>query len=155
VNCRHAMIQMLEAAPADLRGEGDAGLAQHLSECPRCRSVAERMLREHDLLAEALSVVRPRAPIDQALGRARLEAQRRKRRRIWLSSVPALAAAGLAALLLAWPSHEPSADGTPVAANDATPTPLVESSNADAVTIMHTDNPNIVVIWLTKSRSPS
>lgn len=155
MNCQHAMIQMLEAAPVDLRGEGDADLARHLSECPRCRTVAERMLREHDLLAEALSVVRPHAPVDQALARARLEVARRRHRRIWLGAIPAAAAASLAALLLAWPSNDHFPGASSVAANDTTPIPLVESSNADAVTVMHTDNPNIVVIWLTKSRSPS
>jgi anti-sigma factor RsiW len=154
VNCREATLQMLEAAPADLRGEDGTDLARHLSECVACRAVAEHMLREHDLLAEALGAIRPRASNEDALRRARFETARRKRRRVWLGAAPALAAAGIAALVIAWPSHSPVATASPGAA-DTAPIPLVEWSNADAVTVMHTDNPNIVVVWLTKSRSPS
>ncbi|MGD2135018.1 MAG: hypothetical protein PVF27_02610, partial [Gemmatimonadales bacterium] len=62
---------------------------------------------------------------------------------------------GIAGLLIAWPS-EPAPEGTSVAGAAEEPAPpLVESSTADGVAIIQTENPNIVVVWLTKSRSES
>lgn len=153
MNCRDALLRMLETEPADLRGEGDAALATHLAECPSCHATARQMLEEHDLLTETMAAVRPRRPAEEAVPAARREALRRRRRRRLWGAAPALAAAGIAGLLLAWP-WEPAVEPAAAAAEPERP-PLVESSTADGVTIMQTENPNIVVVWLTKARTES
>lgn len=155
MNCSQASVLMLEADPADIRGQGAVELASHLAACDACRTLAEEILREHDALAKAMASTRARRPVEDAIARARFEATRRKRRRLWIAAVPAAAAAGVAGMLLARPSDTPLAHAASSAPADTVPPPLVESSNADGVTIMHTDNPNIVVVWLTKSRNPS
>lgn len=55
LTCESALDRMLEAAPAELRGEADTELARHIAGCERCRKVAAAMLAELDAVDSALA----------------------------------------------------------------------------------------------------
>ena len=59
--------QLLEAAPSELRGEGESAVAQHVRSCPRCRQLAERIVAEERRLQSALAALEPRQPVDDAV----------------------------------------------------------------------------------------
>jgi hypothetical protein len=53
--CDTALEQMLEAAPAELRGEADTDLARHIAGCRRCAAVAAAMVEELEAVDDALA----------------------------------------------------------------------------------------------------
>jgi len=107
--------------------------------------VAERLLDDQELLGHVLDQLRPRVPVDAALERAAAESLRRRhRRRRWLGVGPALAAAGLAGILLVGDRAAPP--GEPVIPSPE-PVPVVQPPTGTNVALMQTENPDIVVVW--------
>ena len=58
MTCRAMVEQMLEADLAELTGSGGTNVARHLTECPKCRAVAARLLRDTRTLARSVLPVR-------------------------------------------------------------------------------------------------
>ena len=158
MTCADARNALLETDLAELRGAAATPLVKHLATCADCRRVAERILVATDGLRRE-RIGRPRRAADAAAAAAQGEADRiRRARRRWLAVVPALAAAGVAVVILARNSDLgfPSApSGPPVpagaraaAAGSAAPAiPPVVASTARNVAVFTTTNPNIVVVW--------
>ncbi|MBI4546125.1 MAG: hypothetical protein HY703_13075 [Gemmatimonadetes bacterium] len=151
MKCESALDQLLEAEPAELRGEGDSDLAAHVRACPRCRAVTERLLLEQDSLGQLLTSLRPARDAEQALART-LDAARAPQLarglRTW-AALPLAAAAALAALLLlrrqdAGQLAEPLLQA---AAARREPPPMVAAPPGKGVIVFHTGNPDIAVIW--------
>lgn len=55
ITCETALDRMLEAAPAELRGRADTGLAAHIAGCHRCAAVAAAMLDGLGAVDDALA----------------------------------------------------------------------------------------------------
>ncbi len=144
MNCRAARALLLTAEVADLEDRGDGDLSQHFRSCPDCRALATEVLQAMGELRRALEP--PQEAGIQPVRRAVLEAQRRRTRaRLLARAVPLAAAAGLAGLLLMRRSPQvvPGATRTPAAIHDVS----VTAPPGRSLAVLHTDNPNIVVIW--------
>jgi hypothetical protein len=154
--CSEIRDLLLEATPAELRGEGEGTLAAHLRSCEACRRRAELLLRADEALEAALGeggVPDVEAILElagqPASERARPAGFRAKVRsllpapRHW---IPLAAAAALAGVLLLARNGEPPAL-PPVARAQAQALPTVEAASAAGVAIVETDNPNITVLW--------
>lgn len=161
---------MLEADPAELRGEGNGDLARHLRVCEPCSRVAALLLEEtarlDALLEEAPDVdvagilaragvssapsgpaseaVRPAMAASAASVPGRL-GMRFPRRRLW---IPLVAAAALAAILLLRAPWVRSPTASVAAAPESAAPPVVEPAAGQDAAILRTDDPEITVIWL-------
>lgn len=143
MNCRTARSLLLTAEPADLEGRGDTDLSQHLRSCTHCQGLASEILQAMGELRHALEV---EAAGVHAARQAILIAQRRRTRgRLFGRLVPLAAAAGLAGLLLVrrGPQIVPGAVPAPAALHDVS----VTAPPGRNLAVLHTDDPNIVVIW--------
>jgi hypothetical protein len=140
ITCEAARELLLDAEPAELRGEGEGALAAHLRECAACRQRAAFLLAETQRLQSTLQAIRP--PLHAVERGSGGEAHR------WRLLVPLALAAGLGALLLAR-RHEGSAPGAaPLQVAAAAPGALdVQVPAGQTVAVFQTANPNIVVIW--------
>jgi len=143
VTCTEIHDQLLEAAPSELRGEGESAVAQHLRSCPRCRQLAERIVAEESRLQGALAVLEPRQPVDDAVRTAVRQARQRRRRRWIVASGLAAAAVAVVALWQGGRSALP-----PAAPPTAMAQPFVQTSADQNVIVYQTANPDIVVVWL-------
>ena len=161
--CASFREQMLEAEPAELRGEGESPLARHVRDCPTCARAAALLLEETARL-DAFLADAPPLDVEAVLARAgvatrgiatrgvaqqalplRLGARRLQPRRWW---APLAAAAALAGLLL---FRAPDLTRTPspgAAARELPELPLVEASADQDVAVMPTGNPDITVVWI-------
>ena len=147
MNCVEATQLLLEADPTELHGEDRTPLSLHLQTCSRCRTAAEHVLEQEGNLREFFTAVRPRTPADIALQRVSWQTRQRSRRRLWLGLAPALAAAGIAGILLVGNGGlTPAEPGQAIATGLELP-PLVETAPGQQVAVFETDNPNIVVVW--------
>jgi hypothetical protein len=148
MNCTEARERILEADLAELRETGDSALSKHIRLCAPCRTMAGRILRDELALARVLSEVPPRVEVERALLDKRRAAMLRRRR--WTRLVPALAAAGLAGVLLTQAPILPIGGGPPASlpAEVLPVTPSVDPPSDRSVVVFETDNPNIVIIWL-------
>lgn len=137
MDCTLARDAMLEAELEELRGSGDTALADHLRACPPCRATAERILAGYAALDASLAAERPRPRLPRSLR--------------WLEIAVPLAAAAALVLLVAQPrgtSPAPTAPSAASAVPAAPAPPLVSAPGAHDVTVMQTDDPNIVVVWI-------
>jgi len=144
MNCQTARTLLLTAEVAELEGGGDGELSQHLRSCPDCRALAAEVLQAMGELRRDLET--PQEAGIQPVRRAVLEAQRRRTRaRLLARAIPLAAAAGLAGLLLVrrGPQVVPGATRTPAPIQDVS----VTAPPGRSLAVLHTDNPNIVVIW--------
>ena len=148
ITCDAARELLLEAEPAELRGEGDRPLAAHLRGCTACRQRAAHLIRETDLLRSSIDGSRPsRAAANPPRTVARGMASRATPRR-WRIVVPLALAAGIAALVLWRGYHLAPPRGAPLQVATATSGPLdVQVPASQSVAVFQTANPNIVVIW--------
>ncbi len=148
MNCEIALDRMLEAEPAELRGELDTDLARHLSQCARCHAVAEEIVAGEARLASGLRALQPSREVDAVV--RRVKARPRFARQVIRSKirlVPLAAAAALALLLFrADRSREFDGTVTPTALPSAGPPAVQVSPNTNFV-LMKTDNPKITVLW--------
>ena len=143
MNCRTARSLLLTAEPADLEGRGDTDLSQHLRSCAHCRALASEIRQAMGQLDQALDV---EAAGVQLVRQAIRSAQRRRTRaRLLGRLVPLAAAAGLAGLLFVrrGPPAVPVPLGAPPAIHDVSAT----APPGHSLAVLHTDDPNIVVIW--------
>ena len=143
MTCTEIHDQLLEAAPSELRGEGESAVAQHLRSCPRCRQLAERIVAEESRLQGALAALEPRQPVDDAVRTAVRQARQRRRRRWIVASGLAAAAVAVVALWQGGRSALP-----PAAPPTAMAQPFVQTSADQNVIVYQTANPDIVVVWL-------
>ncbi|MDH3457315.1 MAG: hypothetical protein OER90_10785 [Gemmatimonadota bacterium] len=147
MKCAEAVQHLMEADPGELRGEQDSPLSAHVRSCAQCRAVADRILEQEQTLREMMASVRPRVPADEALQRAWWHARLRSRRRLLLGLAPALAAAGLAGILIVGNGGLTPAEPGQAIAIDWERPPLVETAPGQQIAVFETDNPNIVVVW--------
>lgn len=147
MDCTEARERMLEADLAELQQTGESGLSKHVLLCAGCHRVAERILRDERTLARELGRIRPRGSLEPWL--ASPQRGWHQRPRIWRRLVPALAAAGLAGVLLTQVLINPF-DGAPPAAAvaEALPAaPQVDPPPDRNVVVFETGNPNILIVW--------
>ena len=122
MTCDDILVQLLDADPDELRGDGRSDVAAHVRSCARCRSVATTLLGDTALLGAAVAHSSGAVP-------DRRRAPHRARRVVpWLAPV-GLAAAGIAAIAIGrgelaspvghLPTHEPLAAVAPVSAETA------------------------------------
>lgn len=149
MTCETCHELLLEAEPADLRGEGDTELAQHMRACPPCGARARQILEDLDALSDVLARQEPTVAVSGAVARAAVEARRRqKRRTLWRAAVPALAAAGLAGLLVAQrTTRELGVQSLPVERDTPARVPDVEAPVGRDYMVLGSDNSDIVIIW--------
>lgn len=148
MNCTEATQLLLEAEGTELRADEPTPLSEHLKTCDRCRMAAQHISDQEQSLRGFLSAVRPRTPGEVAVQRAVEEARQRSRKRLWIGIAPALAAAGIAGILLVGNGGLTTTEpGEPMAAPSLRQEPLVESAPGQQVAVFTTDNPNIVVVW--------
>jgi anti-sigma factor RsiW len=144
MNCRTARTLLLTAEVADLEGRGAGDVSHHLRSCARCRDLAAELLQAMGELRRALETTE--RPGVEPVRRAVLDAQRRRARtRLLARVVPLAAAAGLTGLLLVrrGPQVVPGITPARVAIHDVS----VTAPPGRSLAVLHTDNPNIVVIW--------
>jgi anti-sigma factor RsiW len=147
VNCRAALDQLLEADSAVLAGLGETELADHVRACPRCAAAAAAMLRTQASLQASLDAVRPRVPVEMALGRAQWR-RPSWRRRWWIAAAPVAAAAGIAAIILLSRSVPTPVPTQPPATQATAERPIVTAPAGHNVAVFQTDDPNIVIVWI-------
>jgi anti-sigma factor RsiW len=172
----HKSIEMLyESDPAELRGDEVSELGSHLSECPKCKRAAERILAMDAGLGGWLGELEARQNArdegSAVTGRSSHETEGRlgsacpspvgegvhrtagrpaPRRIFWTAFLPA-AAAVLAGLLLV-DGREGGTDlpTFPLTsqARAAELPPLVEAAPGKNVVVLETQNPKITLVWL-------
>lgn len=143
MNCQTARSLLLTVESADLEGRGDTDLSHHLRSCAHCRALASEIRQalgelHHALDMEAAGV----QPVRQAIRHAQ---HRRTRARLLGRLVPLAAAAGLAGLLFVrrGPPAVPIPLRAPAEIHDVSAT----APPGHSLAVLHTDDPNIVVIW--------
>ena len=138
MTCATMRERILEADLAELRGETETPLAQHLRECHACSRIAEKIVQAEAKLGVALDTMSTGV-------RTRRTTAPRRRLGHWAVLVPLAAAAGLAAIMLGRGADtvtEPTLPALQVGA-----LPVVEPADDQDVAIFNTDDPNIVVVW--------
>jgi anti-sigma factor RsiW len=146
MNCSEARQRLLEADPEELGGERDSPLSIHILSCPQCRAAAERILAHAQGLREMMAAVRPRVPTPEALQRAQWQARLRTRRRLVVGLAPALAAAGIAGVLIVGNGGLTTTEPVPPSAEVIElRQPLVENAPGQQVAVFETDNRGSVV----------
>ena len=146
MNCETARDRLLEADLTELRGAGDAALAQHLRGCSACRDRARRILDQTEALRATLERATPKSEATPPARRNRVSPSARGAR--WAVAVPLALAASLAVLWLSRnrTGQTPGPGVTSQVALAAAPLD-VQAPPGQTVTVFQTDNPNIVVIW--------
>ncbi|UCC73474.1 MAG: hypothetical protein JSV86_02620 [Gemmatimonadota bacterium] len=147
IECKTALERLLEAAPAELSGQGTSELVAHLRECERCSAVAGRLLDGQEELASALGELGPRTGVDEALHAVRVRRGRIARRRnAWRVAAPLAAAAAVTAVLLV-NSPDGRMPGEIVSGPAPRIEPLVEVAAAQNVMVFETRDRSAKVIW--------
>lgn len=141
MKCSDARDAMLIADPSELLGETPTALSQHIRDCTACAAAAATIVEHTETLRRALDAGAPSRPPAVILRRPS------GRRRRWLVAAPALAAAGLAALLFNLDTTRRNVDLIPATRGAPAPRPLVDQPAGTNVAVFNTDNPNIVVVW--------
>jgi len=147
MDCAAARTLLLEADPAELRGEGDSPLAVHLRGCAGCRARADAILAgEAELDAALRMLATPSA--DPKVVPLRL-------RRAWTGRIaPAAAslaalAAAVAAMMLARPHPVPRGATSEQIARLMFPAPPVARAKAGrSVAVLKTSDPGVTVVWV-------
>lgn len=147
MDCAAARALLLDADPADLRGEDDSPLAEHLRACADCRARAEAILAAEAELDAALRTLA--TPSTEA----RVVPMRP--RRGWAQRI-APAAASLAALaaaaagvMLTRPQAAPRGATTEQIARLMFPAPPVARAEAGrSVAVLQTSDPGVTVVWV-------
>ena len=128
MNCESMLMQLLEADPDELRRLVDTPLAQHLSRCPRCAAVADRLVVDTAQLAFVVRAEQGRAGV-----------ARRRASRWWLAPIAVVSALAL----LVWRGREqPSTD--PVAVTAAVVKPSASAVIATPVVVAEAPRPAAV-----------
>ena len=143
IDCATATDLLLEAEPAELRGEGESALAAHLRECASCRGQAELLLGEQARLAHALDTITAVHTTPRS--------QHRPVTRRWLPRVllPVAAAAAAVIVFVARPAQRADEPLPPLLVLPAriAEVPVVNASTDRNVAVMRTADPKITVVW--------
>lgn len=163
--CTAMMHMLMEADPAELRGERDSPLTRHVRVCASCAAAAGRILEAQQELSDAISTLTDTSPPAGRAAATRhdppatpahertVPTRSARARRLGISGAAAsLAAAALVVILLQQrrsddpPVREPLTEHTAM----ALAVPVVSVTAGDDVAIMHTANPNLTVVWYLK-----
>jgi len=147
MECTAARALLLEADPAELRGEVDSPLAAHLRACAGCRAAADAILAgEAELDAALRMLANPSAdpkvvPLRPRRGWARRTAP--------AAAIAALAAA-VAGVILTRPHAGPTRGATAEQiAQLMFPTPPVARvEGGRSVAVLKTSDPGVTVVWV-------
>lgn len=155
MTCVQTRAALLEADLAELGRPATTPLAGHLGTCAECRRLADWIVAGTDALRRERARPPRRSPGEASTAAAQEATAIRRVRRRWLTATPALAAAGLAAVLLTrsrgpgLPSapSPPSTPSAPAAAPAAPADVPLVASTARTVAVFETANPKIIVVW--------
>jgi len=148
MECAAARALLLEADPAELRGEGGSPLAAHLRACAGCRAAADAILAgEAELDAALRTLARPS------------EETRVIPLRPWrvggMRIAPAVAsfaalAAVVAAVMLARPHPSPprGASAEQIARLMFPVPPVARAEGGRSVAVLKTSDPGVTVVWV-------
>ncbi len=145
MRCADVRERLLEADPAELRGEITTDFTAHLAECTTCRKAAERILTAEDALRAHLAAATPARPASYLVPLVRARVRSRRRLTRFAAAVLALAAAGIAIALFV--GRDGEAPTHTIATVPPDPVPLVDATPGQRVAVFETDNPNIVIVW--------
>lgn len=147
MTCGEARTALLDADPADLRGETDTALAAHLGACTACRAAADAVLATEAAAAGWIAARMPQRGPAEAIARGHAAARRRRHRR-WRWAASVAAAAGLVALLVARPAARRPPVNAHVAQAEPDPARVAVAAPAGrSVAVFETANPDLVIIW--------
>ena len=146
MDCRSARDLLLEAEPAELRGEGGSPLAAHLRECAGCRSAARAILAgqaELDAALRALAAAPAEARVLPLRRRAGLA------RRVATLAVPLAAAAAAVMLLDRGPAPEnPGITRERIARALFPRRPVARPISGRNATVLRTSDPGVTLVWI-------
>lgn len=174
MRCETALERMLEADPAELRGDDGGELARHVAECARCARVAAALIEETNAVDRSLGAWAEAGSADAATDTAlaALRADRAGRtddvvplrpqrtrgvgaaagasRRDWVRKawVPLVAAAAMAGVLFLGRADTPFPTGSGPAGTPFEPRVSVTPPPDRSAAIMETENPDITIVWL-------
>ena len=147
--CTRSLDALLEADVEELSGIAETELGVHIRGCISCAAAARKVLEGNDALDEVLGSA---PPIDAGavVARARLEALPKAEGRVpspgrWRGWAALGAAASIGALLVL-SERDPSMPGLELAPR-AEVHSIVEAPAGRNVAVIHTDNPDITVLW--------
>ncbi|WP_325307677.1 hypothetical protein [Longimicrobium sp.] len=139
---------LLEADPAELRGDGASELAAHLRDCAECRARADGILAgEAELDAALTMLAAPRAGTRVIPLRPRASVARR----MATIAVPLAAAAAAAGVLLLPRGPAPERPGitTEKIARALFPRqPVVRPGTGRSAAVMNTSDPGVTLVWI-------
>jgi len=148
MDCAAARALLLEAEPAELRGEADSPLAAHLRACAFCRRDADAILAGEAELDAALRALATPSADPKVIP---LRPRRAWTRRIGpaAASVAALAAA-VAAVMLARPgaAPPPGATAEQIARLMFPAPPVARAADGRSVAVLETSDPGVTVVWV-------
>ena len=148
MDCAAARALLLEADPAELRGEGESPLAAHLRACADCRSRAETILAgEAELDAALRTLARPSAEPRVIPLRPR---QRWGGRTVPAAATFAALAAAVAGLMLVRPHAPPPRGATAeqIAQLMYPAPPVARAEAGQSVAVLKTSDPGVTVVWV-------
>jgi hypothetical protein len=148
MDCAAARERLLEAEPAELRGEGDSPLAAHLRGCADCRATAAAILAGQAELAAALRELSHRTAGSRVIPL--------QPRRAWSGRIaPAAAsfaalAAAVAAVMFARPGPDVSRGVTTeqIARLMFPAPPVARAAPGRSVAVLKTSDPGVTVVWV-------
>lgn len=148
-DCERPRAWMMEAEPAELRGEGCSPLAAHLAGCEGCRRRADTILAGLAELDGALAALaRPTAAATVIPLRRRATPSWRTVR--W--AAPLALAAGAAAVLLGRPAapagERPGVTAERIARVLFAPAPVARAADGRSVAVLKTNDPGVTVVWV-------
>ena len=146
MDCAAARALLLEADPAELRGEGDSPLAAHLRACAFCREDADAILAGEAELDAALRALATPSADPKVIP---LQPRRGMRIGPALGSLAALAAA-VAAVMLARPHAAPPRGATAeqIARLMFPAPPVARAADGRSVAVLKTSDPGVTVVWV-------
>jgi len=148
MECAAARALLLEADPAELRGEGDSPLAAHLRSCAACRTAADAILvGEAELDAALRMLASPSA--DPKVVPLRPRAGWARRMAPAAGALAALAAALAAVMLARLHAAPPRGATAEQIAQLMFPAPPVARAEAGrSVAVLKTSDPGVTVVWV-------
>lgn len=148
MDCPTARDLLLEADPAELRGEGDSPLAAHLRDCAACRARAQAILAgeaELDAALRSLAAARTGTRVIALWPRHGLA------RRVGTIAVPLAAAAAAAGVVLLRPApagEKPGVTTEKIARALFPRQPVVRPGPGRSAMVLQTRDPGVTVVWI-------
>jgi hypothetical protein len=134
MNCIEAREAMLVVEPAELRG-GNTLLAAHVRWCDECRTRAERLAGDLDLLTAAVLNRRATTTVRES----------RPSRVALLAGLPIAAALLITATVVAHNKHARTPAVVPMATSNSVSVDVAPGQNA---AVFATSDPNVTVVWI-------